>query len=111
MPRAIRFHLDEHVHPAVADALRRRGIDVTTTAEAGLLGAADADHVAFANRTGRVIFTNDDDFLNLHSQGGAHAGIVYCHQQNRSVGEIIRTLELIWEVLEPAEMRQRVEFA
>ena len=30
MPRTIRFHLDEHVPHAVADGLRRFGIDVTT---------------------------------------------------------------------------------
>lgn len=39
MPRTIRFHLDEHIDPAVADGLRRRHIEVTTAAEAGLLGA------------------------------------------------------------------------
>ena len=96
--------------PAVADGLRRRGIDVTTTPEAGLLGAGDPNHVAFALAQGRVIFTNDDDFLRLHDMGVEHAGIACCHQQSRSVGEIIRGLELIWNVLEPDEMRRRVEF-
>jgi hypothetical protein len=32
----IRFHLDEHVDPAIAIALRRAGIDVTTTFQAGI---------------------------------------------------------------------------
>jgi hypothetical protein len=45
---AIRFHLDEHVASAIAEGLRRRGIDVTTTADAGLLDAPDEDHLAFA---------------------------------------------------------------
>jgi hypothetical protein len=40
----IRFHCDEQVERAIAEALRRRGIDVTTTPEAGLLGAADEEH-------------------------------------------------------------------
>jgi hypothetical protein len=31
-----------------AEGLRRRGVDVTTTTDAGLLGAGDPDHVAFA---------------------------------------------------------------
>jgi hypothetical protein len=35
MADRIRFHLDEHVDPAIATALRRAGIDVTTTNEAG----------------------------------------------------------------------------
>ncbi len=33
MPRTIRFHLDEHCPHAIADGLRRFGIDVTTAAE------------------------------------------------------------------------------
>jgi predicted nuclease of predicted toxin-antitoxin system len=110
MARTIRFHLDEHVDPAIADGLRRRGIDVTTTANAGLQGAADLAHVAFANTEQRVLFTNDYHFLSLHNQGVDHPGIAYCHQQSRSIGEIIRALELIWEILEPEEMRKRVEF-
>lgn len=41
MARTIRFHLDENVHRAIAEGLRRRGIDVTTTPEVGLLNATD----------------------------------------------------------------------
>lgn len=33
MSRTIRFHLDENCPRALADGLRRRGIDVTTTPE------------------------------------------------------------------------------
>lgn len=36
MADRIRFHLDEHVDPATANALRVAGINVTTTTEAGL---------------------------------------------------------------------------
>jgi hypothetical protein len=35
MPRTIRFHLDENCDRAIAERLRRRGIDVTTTPEEG----------------------------------------------------------------------------
>jgi predicted nuclease of predicted toxin-antitoxin system len=76
MARTIRFHLDEHVNPAIADGLRRRGIDVATTADAGLLGADDLLHIAFAMPEGRVICTNDEDFLKWHDQGVQHCGIV-----------------------------------
>lgn len=31
MTQKIRFHLDENVSNAIAEGLRRRGIDVTTT--------------------------------------------------------------------------------
>jgi len=68
MPRTIRFHLDEHVDHAVADGLRRRSIDCTTTADAGLLGAGDPDQLVFAKSQGRVLFSNDSDFLRAHNQ-------------------------------------------
>jgi predicted nuclease of predicted toxin-antitoxin system len=110
MARTIRFHLDEHIPLAIAEGLRRRGVDVTTAADAQLLGAEDSKHIAYGLAENRVILTNDDDFLRHHQQGGAHAGIVYCQQQRRSIGEIIRALELIWEVLEPTDMQNQVEF-
>ncbi len=110
MPRTIRFHLDEHVPHAVADGLRRLGIDVTTTTDVGLLGAEDADHIAFGLAQCRVIFTEDDDFLALAAAGVAHAGLGYCRQNTRTIGDIIRALELIWEVYEPDELTNRIEF-
>jgi len=110
MPRTIRFHLDEHVPHAVADGLRRLGIDATTTAEASLLGAEDAGQIAYGLAQGRIIFTEDDDFLVLATAGVLHAGLAYCHQNTRSIGQIIATLELIWQVYEPEEMKNRVEF-
>ena len=43
MPRTIPFHLDENVSRAIAVGLRRHGVDVTTTLEAGLLDAIDEE--------------------------------------------------------------------
>jgi len=110
MPRTIQFHLDEHCDPAIAMSLRHRGVDVTTTVEAGLLHASDIEHVAFALSRARVIVTHDSDFLRLHAAGILHAGIAYCRQQSRRIGDIVDGLLLIWEILEPGEMLNRVEF-
>ena len=51
----IRFHLDEHIDPAIAAALRRHGIDATTTLESGLRTATDEAHFAFVRRECRVM--------------------------------------------------------
>lgn len=110
MSQTIRFHLDENVNGAIADGLRRRGVDVTTTPEEGMIGASDEEQLAFAFSQSRVIFTQDDDFLQLHHFGIEHAGITYCKQNSRSIGDILRFLILIWECLEEEEMRDRVEF-
>jgi hypothetical protein len=92
MPRTIRYHLDETCRRAIADGLRLHGVDVTTTPEAGLMGADDPTQFAHAHANGRVLFTHDADFIALHHSGIAHSGIVYCHQYRHPLGEVIRRL-------------------
>jgi Domain of unknown function (DUF5615) len=110
MPKTIRFHLDENCTKAIAKGLRRHGIDVTTTPEAGLLGAIDEGQAAYALSQGRVICTQDRDFLRINAAGVPHAGIAYCEKDARSIGEIVDSLMLMWEIYEPEEMANRVEY-
>jgi predicted nuclease of predicted toxin-antitoxin system len=110
MPRTIRFHLDENCPRALAVGLRRRGIDVTSTPEAGLLEATDEAQTAHALREGRVIFTQDEDFLALHASGAPHPGIAYCKKNTRSIGKIVRGLVLIWEIYDAEDMAGRIEY-
>jgi hypothetical protein len=110
MPKTIQFHLDEYVADAIAKGLRRQGIDVTTTLDARLRGASDQDHLAFGLAHGRVVVTNDDDYIQLHSQGITHHSIAFCAQGSRSIGQIIAGLLLIWEIMEPEDMRNHIEF-
>ena len=110
MPRTIRFHLDENCHREVAEGLRLFGIDVTTTPEAGLLSVADEQQVAYGFAEDRVIFTQDRDFLRLHAAGVPHAGLAFCRKDTKSIGEIIQALVLIWELMDPEEMANQVEY-
>jgi predicted nuclease of predicted toxin-antitoxin system len=106
----MRFHLDEHVDPSIAQGLRLRGLDVTTTKDAGLLNAPDQQHLEFALREERVIFTNDADFLRVAAQGSKHSGIAYCPRTARSIGQIVRHLCLMNDYLEDREMHGVVEY-
>ena len=81
MSEKIKFHLDENVSNAIAQGLRMRGVDVTTSPEFGLIGASDEEQLAHAFSQKRVIFTFDDDFLRLAATGIAHCGIIYARQQ------------------------------
>jgi predicted nuclease of predicted toxin-antitoxin system len=107
---AIRFHLDENVSGAVALALRRRGVDVSTAVEANLIGADDREHLEFAQAHDRVLVTHDDDFTRIHASGTPHSGICYCHKDKHSIGELMRLLLLIQECFEVDEMRGHLEF-
>lgn len=106
----IQFHLDEHLPAALASGLRRRGVDVTTTMEAGLRGASDREHIAFGLEQRRVIVTKDDDFLLLASEGARHAGIVFITQRTASFGDLMSGLLLIFELLDTADMIGHIEF-
>ena len=110
MNNRIKFHLDEQVKSVIARELIRRGIDVTTTVEARLRTKTDEEQLKFVCQEKRVLFTQDDDFLKIASLTDNHPGIVYCRQRTRSIGEIIESLVLIYEIYSPEEMRDRVEF-
>jgi hypothetical protein len=101
--------MDEHVPRAVTQGLRRRGVDVQTTQEAGMLHAPDDLQLAYAARQGRALFTQDDDFLALAAISTAHAGIAYA-PQGTSIGLLVRGLMLITEIYDAEEIVGRVEF-
>ena len=109
MAGAIKYYTDEHVPGAVVQGLRQRGVDVLTFVEAGRAGDSDQNQLAFARTEGRVIYTNDEDFLRLAPLVPDHAGIVYTHQQT-PIGAVISGLLLIHGVFEPHEMVGRVEY-
>ena len=74
-----------------------------------MLGATDEEHLLLALREGRVIFTQDDDFLRLSAGGASHAGIAYV-RQNTPIGYIVQGLTLIYQVFSFDEMKNRIEF-
>jgi hypothetical protein len=105
----IKFYLDEHIHGAVAEGLRHRGMDVLTVQEADRAGLSDSEQLAFALAAHRVVVTMDSDFLDLATQGIPHAGIAYANRK-RSVGDLIASLMLVHDVLSPGEMLDHVEY-
>jgi hypothetical protein len=95
---------------AVAQALRRRGIDVETATEAELLGRPDPDYLSYGVVHQRVVVTNDPDFVELSREHLDHAGVAYYDQRRRSIGEVIALLVLMYEVYDSGEMVGRVEY-
>lgn len=104
----IRFHLDENVNPKIASGMRLQGLDVTTTPESGLLKASDEIQFEFAQREGRVIITQDSDFLRIASRRPNHAGILFYSTRHTSIGEVV--LETISLSHSGEEMRGVVRY-
>ncbi len=66
----LRLYCDEDSEQdALVMALRKRGVDVLTTLEAGMLEEADDRQLEYAAEHGRVIYSfNAGDFCRLHSE-------------------------------------------
>lgn len=77
----IELYLDEDVDVLVADLVRARGFQATTTQQAGQGGSSDADQLAYAvSRQMALLTHNRDHFEALAQQyfaaGRAHYGII-----------------------------------
>lgn len=88
-------YADEHVDFRIVEGLRRRGMDVVTAQERGQRQTDDEILLATATAEGRLMLTNDTDFLSYHNDwmliGKNHAGIVYWPQVFL-IGEAIRRI-------------------
>ncbi len=106
----IRYHLDENLNNAVANGLRLRGVDVTTSKDGELIGAEDEKQIAFALSEDRVLVTHDRDLIVLHAKGVEHAGIAYCRPGLRTIGQMVLNLVSLKRTKTAEEMRGQVEF-
>lgn len=107
----IRYQFDEHVAHAIARALVQQGIDVATADGSAAVGLPDDQLLTRCGVEGRVVVTQDRDFLRLHRQGLPHAGIVFWEHGSRSIGDMVAFLSLLADVVSPDEMAGRVEYA
>lgn len=101
---AVKFYLDENLSPEILKQLRLHGIDVIR----GPLHAQDQRHLRNAAAMGRVVCTEDRDFLKLAAAGMEHAGIIRGRQRRHSVGDWVRCLRLVHGACDAAELRNMV---
>jgi hypothetical protein len=109
----VRLYLDEDVSVLIQRLLTSRGYDVTTTNEASLLGASDAEQLAHATGEGRAIVThNHGDFETLAAtylvSGRHHAGIIIATRRRPS--EIAARLLVILDDTTSDEMHDMIRY-
>ena len=110
MEVAISLYLDENLSPKIAHQLRLRGIDAVCVRDLGHLGDEDSNHLDRAARLNRVLVTTDVDFLQMAQAGRPHAGIIFGIQQNHTIGDWVKSLELICFVYTATDMQNHVEY-
>lgn len=102
---AHRFYFDVHVPEAAASQLHRRGVDVLRVQEIGAERLTDAEHLEQALGLGRILVTQDQDFLALVSaaqQIGRTVATIAFSRQKIALVDLITDLEII-ATTEPPE--------
>ncbi|HWB07559.1 MAG TPA: DUF5615 family PIN-like protein [Verrucomicrobiales bacterium] len=106
-----RLYTDVHVLLAITRALRHKGFDVLTAQEDGTTRLPDGQLLSRAGELGRLIFTQDEDFLAEAAgrlrQGIDFATVIYAHQYI-AIGVCAEDLALVLSALDPGETRNQV---
>ena len=109
----IAFYMDVHVPRAISEQLRLRGVDVLTAQQDGTTEWEDTDLLNRALTLGRVVFTQDQDFLLLTAerQNAAQpfAGILFVEQRRVTIVRYVIDLELIAKAVNPEDFTNRLE--
>lgn len=110
----ITIYTNESVDVAIAEGLKRRGVDASSARDTGRLGLTDEEQLVHAGNKKAAVFTHDTDFLKIAArwieEGRTHHGIIYCHQKRYSIGECVRKLRMLTAVLTSEDMINHIEF-
>ena len=110
----LRFYMDVHVPFAITVELRLRAVDVLTAQEDDADDLEDSDLLDRASALGRVLVTQDIDFLREAARRQETSrdflGIIYVPQLHITIGRAVADLELIAQASESEEWVCRVEY-
>jgi len=109
----LKFYMDVHVPAAITEGLRRRKIQVVTSQEDGTREENDENLLKRATELGRVLFSQDQDLLQIAHQWQAQsrlfAGLIFS-SQHVSIGRLVSDLELVAHCCTEGEVANIVLF-
>ena len=113
MPADIKLLIDEDVHLALADALRRRGHDAVHVREVERLGLEDEAQLQYAARQRRCLVTfNVGEFVVWQGEfvhlGREHSGIIVSAQQ--PLGRMLRDMLAFLQTHAADDVRNQLFF-
>lgn len=108
-PDTISLLADEHVRRAYVTALRSTGYDVLTVDQRFEYGGTDREIITGCRNDGRVVLTNDTDFVHLAVELD-HAGVIMYQQYDHPPRSIVRAIGRIDRHLSTPEFENHVEW-
>lgn len=110
---ALAVYMDVHVPAAVTQGLRERSIDVRTSQDDGTRTEPDETLLLRTVELGRLLFTQDEDFLVIvrewQASGREFPGVFFA-RQGHPPGRLITDLELHLVCCTADELRNRLIF-
>ncbi len=105
---SLALYMDVHIDSAITDGLRLRGVDVLRAQDDGADQYPDPALLDRATSLGRVLFSNDQDFLREGARrqraGESFSGVIYAHPLHVTIGRCIDDLEILAKLTEPHEV-------
>lgn len=110
---SIALYMDAHVHVAITEQLRRRGVDVLTAQDDDSGDLDDEQLLSRSTSLDRVMFTFDIRFKaraeDWQRQAKPFAGLVWGHPMRLTIGQMVLDLELLAKATDPPEWQNAVE--
>ena len=96
----MKFLVDNQLPAALAEFLRKRGLDCQHVLDVDLAQASDADICRYATEQGRIIVTKDEDFFYLASQPKSEIKLLWVRLGNCRKKALLEAFERVWPKLE-----------
>jgi hypothetical protein len=110
---SVALYMDAHVHSAVTEQLRRRGVDVVTAQDDDSDNLGDEELLSRSTTLGRVMFTFDIRFKaraeDWQRRGKSFAGLVWGHPMRLTIGQMVLDLELVAKATDPLDWQNTIE--
>lgn len=106
------LYMDNNVVRAVTEGCRMNGLDVLTAFDDGCHQMSDGSIPGRAGELGRIVFTQDSDFLILaadhDARGIPFTGVIFAKHGAISIRKVIEDLTLICHSLSIEEIRNQL---
>lgn len=96
----MKFLVDAQLPLALTRFLAQRGFDCLHVIDLGLANASDRDIWRYAEETGRLVISKDEDFLYLAGRGSTSAGLLWVRFGNCRTSVLLAAFERIWPRVE-----------
>ncbi len=103
----MKYYLDDHLAKAIAEQIVAKGADAVHCADVGKTHASDSEHLEYAATEGRILVTQDDDFIRLAAtwaqEGKSHSGIMFVPPHLKGQAQISYAVNALFEYHELVE--------